>query len=145
MFSVLCSSSPLVYGTLFPIISGAAILPHVQPLPPTLAWHVAAYALDVVAGRRILTKAMADAYLDEVSFAGGLRAKRPSSAAFVAMIRAHITDFGAPSDPGHAPEADRRVSSKTSLAIATDGYSEYSAYAFAPTRTHAANDNAREG
>src|SRR5690606_24260785 len=103
----------------------------------TLAWHVAAYALGVGAGRRVLTKAMAEAYLDEASFTGSLQAKRPSSAAFVMIVRAHIIDFSAPSDFSDGRKAGRRWPSDPPI--------KCTARAFAPLPADAANDNSQEG
>lgn len=143
MFRVSSFSSPSINVPLFPVVISAGAFALPEPVPLTLAWHVAAYALDVVVGSRVLTKAMAKAYLDEASFTGSLQAKRPSPVAFVAMVRARIIDFGAPTDSGHGRKAGRYWPSFPT--IDDIGCPESIACAFAPPPADAANDNSREG
>ena len=143
MFRVSSFRSPSINAPLFPVVISAGAFALPEPVPLTLAWHVAAYALDVVVGRRVLTKAMAEAYLDEASFTGSLQAKRPSPAAFVTMVRAHIIDFGAPSDFSHGRKAGRRWPSDS--AIDANGRPKSTARAFTPLPADAANDNSQEG
>ena len=143
MFRVSPFRSPSINDPLFPAVISAGAFVHPEPAPLTLAWHVAAYALDVVVGSRVLTKAMAEAYLDEASFTGSLQAKRPSPVAFVAMVRAHILDFGAPSDFGHGLNTSRRW--EPVPANDANGSAKSTARAFAPLPADAANDNSQEG
>ncbi|MFD1944297.1 hypothetical protein [Paradevosia shaoguanensis] len=143
MFSVPPSRSPSINGLLFPVIHAAGGLPAAEPLPLTLAWHVSAYALDVVAGRRSLTKPMAETYLDEVTFAGRLGAKRPSSAAFVSMVRAHIIDLALPADCD-APRANCSSPWPASCAVDTDCRLEFTASLLSSSvLVDPANDNLR--